>query len=165
MARYTAKFAHLESLPTLKEGQIIKRGEKIGRMGNTGKSFGAHLHFDLIDDDEDDENYTPFHREIWRLSDIKPSRDHAKQSAYFIDNELFKTEIEITTYYCDPRYYDRNGKLVLHPAYDVIPKNRESGSFDIYWNRSMPGQVLKVTRDFDDLTKGYGYTALIGFDA
>ena len=159
MARYTAKFAHLESLPTLKEGQIIKRGEKIGRMGNTGKSFGAHLHFDLMHG---------FRSVIWRLNEIEIDRDHAKQSAYFVideKNELFKTEPEITTYYGDPRYFDKNGKLVLHFGYDIIPENKDPENFDIYWPRSMPGQVLKVGRDFDSLTKGYGYYCLIGFDA
>ena len=149
--RYTVKFAHLESLPELKEEQIIKNGELIGVMGNTGKSSGAHLHLDLTGG---------FTSTIWRLSDIEPSREHARQTAYFIDKDLFKTKLKISSYYCDPRYRDENGKLILHPAYDCYPSNKLYDSFKIYWNRSMPGQVLKVGNDF-----GYGYYCLIGFDA
>ena len=154
--RFTAKFGHLEYLPELKQGEIIKQGEKIGRIGNTGHSFGTHLHIDLING---------IRGSVWRLSEIDPSKDHAKQSAYFvIDNQLFKTEPEITTYYCDPNYFDKNGKLILHPAYDVIPKNKDPEYFDIYWPRSMPGQVIKIGQDFDDIKKGYGYYCLIVFD-
>ncbi len=149
--KYTAKFAHLEKLPDLKIGQLIKRGEEIGIMGNTGKSTGAHLHFDLTEG---------FISNIWRLSDIEISRDHAEQSAYFIDNELFNTKIKITTHYCDSRYIDEDGKLILHPGYDCYPSNKLYKFFKIFWNRSMPGQVLKVGLDV-----GYGYYCLIGFDA
>ena len=31
----------------VKEGQILRSGDKIGIMGNTGYSFGAHLHFEV----------------------------------------------------------------------------------------------------------------------
>ncbi|HCX64173.1 MAG TPA: hypothetical protein DHN33_03060 [Eubacteriaceae bacterium] len=33
--------------PVIKAGDKIKQGEKIGIEGNTGHSFGAHLHFEL----------------------------------------------------------------------------------------------------------------------
>lgn len=149
--RYTVKYGHLESIPNLKKNEIIKSGEKIGTMGNTGKSTGAHLHLDLIEG---------FHGKIWRLSDIELSRNLAIQTAYFIDRDLFNTKIKITTHYCDSTYKDDNGKLILHPGYDCYPANKLYDFFDIYWNRSMPGQVLEIGND-----KGYGNYALIGFDA
>lgn len=40
-------YGHLQGL-IVKVGQKVKAGEVIGKMGNTGKSSGAHLHFRLI---------------------------------------------------------------------------------------------------------------------
>lgn len=39
--------AHLRDKPTVKVGEKIKIGQKIGIMGNTGHSTGAHLHIEL----------------------------------------------------------------------------------------------------------------------
>jgi peptidoglycan hydrolase CwlO-like protein len=43
---YTTVYAHLESR-LVGEGQFVNKGQLIGYMGNTGYSFGAHLHFEL----------------------------------------------------------------------------------------------------------------------
>ena len=39
-------YCHLASRSVF-EGQTVKRGDKLGVMGNTGYSFGAHLHFEV----------------------------------------------------------------------------------------------------------------------
>lgn len=43
---YYTLYAHMESV-CIKEGQTISKSQTIGRMGNTGNSYGAHLHFEL----------------------------------------------------------------------------------------------------------------------
>jgi len=45
---YETNYAHLDSWD-VKHGQSVKQGDKIGVMGQTGRSFGVHLHFEIHD--------------------------------------------------------------------------------------------------------------------
>lgn len=45
--KYRTIYAHMHTKPLVKAGQIVKQGQKIGTMGNTGNSQGAHLHFEI----------------------------------------------------------------------------------------------------------------------
>ena len=40
-------YGHLSEI-SVKEGQFVKKGEIIGRTGNTGFALGDHLHFGIV---------------------------------------------------------------------------------------------------------------------
>ncbi len=49
--RLTTVYGHLSGFaPGIEKGSMVTRGELIGFVGNTGRSTGAHLHFELLAD-------------------------------------------------------------------------------------------------------------------
>jgi murein DD-endopeptidase MepM/ murein hydrolase activator NlpD len=43
---YTSRYAHLQDIH-VEVGQKLKRGEVVGTLGNTGRSTGPHLHYEI----------------------------------------------------------------------------------------------------------------------
>ncbi|HEY4391639.1 MAG TPA: peptidoglycan DD-metalloendopeptidase family protein [Paenibacillus sp.] len=43
---YQTLYGHLSKI-SVKKGQVVEKGSKIGVMGNTGRSTGTHLHFEI----------------------------------------------------------------------------------------------------------------------
>jgi murein DD-endopeptidase MepM/ murein hydrolase activator NlpD len=45
---FVTRYGHLVPGGRARVGQFVRQGQSIGRMGNTGKSTGTHLHFELL---------------------------------------------------------------------------------------------------------------------
>ena len=151
---YTVRYAHLESSPVLKVGDIIHRGQIIGRMGSSGQSTKAHLHLDGAEGSPD---------HLYSLADMEagdPKPIPLRQLLHFIDSELFGVDPFVTTHYACHKYFAKRKKV--HLGYDLVPIDRHQTQrhFDIKWNRSMPGKVTRVAYDPD----GYGYHIYISFE-
>jgi murein DD-endopeptidase MepM/ murein hydrolase activator NlpD len=48
---FTTMYAHLDDIQ-VREGQNVAKGQKIGTLGNTGRSIGPHLHYEIIKDEQ-----------------------------------------------------------------------------------------------------------------
>ena len=48
---YETMYAHLDKLE-VKSGELVKKGERIGLIGNTGKSVKTHLHYEVEKEDK-----------------------------------------------------------------------------------------------------------------
>lgn len=45
---YTSRYAHMEAGTRVQGAQWVARGTYLGKVGNTGHSFGAHLHVEVL---------------------------------------------------------------------------------------------------------------------
>ena len=87
---YASRYAHLQGLaPGIRSGMSVQKGQIIGYVGSTGRSTGAHLHFELY---KDQEYVDPLNFEFPPEDRIEPALrrvfDNAKQ--------LFLTELAAT---------------------------------------------------------------------
>jgi hypothetical protein len=152
--KFTARYAHMDSPPGLKVGRIVNRGDVVGRMGNSGQSTAAHVHFDLTAGEN---------AGLYSLTDIEagnPAPGPLRQFMHFLDVEMFGVPLVVTTPYAELEYFQSLGKI--HHGFDVVPIDRRvsNAHFDIHWNRSMPGTVIRVANDFH----GYGYHICIAYE-
>jgi len=75
---YKTRYAHLDKL-LVKEGERVKRGQTIGLLGNSGRSTGPHLHYEVR------MNNVPVNPIYFFNNDISPE-EYAKMIAFHNKN-------------------------------------------------------------------------------
>lgn len=60
---YKTRYAHLSKV-LVSRGQSLKRGDQLGEMGNSGKSTGPHLHYEIIHKDRSVNPYKFFDMDL-----------------------------------------------------------------------------------------------------
>ncbi len=92
---YKTRYAHLKSIGVI-EGMKIKRGECIGLSGNSGKSTGPHLHYEVL--------YKNRHVNPYNYYDLT------------ISPEEYATMVQNTA--------DASEKITMHPSHQKKGKGR-----------------------------------------
>ncbi|MFO3795839.1 MAG: M23 family metallopeptidase [Anaerolineales bacterium] len=150
-ALYTI-YAHLSRIETV-VGRVVKRGEEIGKVGDTGMTTGPHLHFEV----RWGENsfYKTYNPELWMappqgrgvlVARIANLRDEPLPTLNVMLTSITRHNVYTVRTYgprtvnADP-YYRENLVLSDLPA-DVYKVTFEyDGEKQQYWVRILPGQV------------------------
>jgi murein DD-endopeptidase MepM/ murein hydrolase activator NlpD len=79
---FTAAFAHLKpGSVTVKVGDKVRAGQRIGRLGNSGASLAPHLHFHIVNGPSifASDGY-PFVFDAFRLADPKTETSNLERA-------------------------------------------------------------------------------------
>ena len=81
-------YAHMRyNFVTVKAGQAIKKGQVIGYMGNTGYAFGAHLHFEVRDKNNNMIDPTKY------INADLPASNNTNTNVKYQVGKIYKTQV------------------------------------------------------------------------
>ena len=105
----STNYGHLsEFAPGIKEGVQVDRNELIGFVGNTGRSTGSHLHFEILSNGKavDPLAYSEIKRDQLRGADLERFRNQVERARAERDRET-NTSLVFATPMVDPHEASR----------------------------------------------------------
>ena len=140
---YCTLYAHMQKGISVRNGQYVKKGQVLGYMGNTGNSYGAHLHFEVW------KGNTRINPTEYLEKDL-PSKINVIYQTH--DKVVHKYWGEITNY----NNVNSNGYAgYIGHAMDGL-KVRLSNSAKVYYQAHIKGGTwLPVVSKWDNTASGY----------
>lgn len=89
-SKWASIYAHLNKV-SVKQGEYVLQGQKVGEMGRTGRATGVHLHFELMEDKQpvDPLVYLRIPQTVvdhsWRDNSYLPSPERSVNQVHAVD--------------------------------------------------------------------------------
>ena len=140
---YCTLYAHMQKGISVRNGQYVKKGQVLGYMGNTGNSYGAHLHFEVW------KGNTRINPTEYLEKDL-PSKINVIYQTH--DKVVHKYWGEITNY----NNVNSNGYAgYIGHAMDGLKVRLSNGAKVYYQAHIKGGKWLPVVSKWDNTASGY----------
>jgi len=134
-------YAHLSKID-VKEGDVVKAGDMIGEVGQSGVAIGSHLHFEVRKGGDGKDYFSTQNPELWLIPNQDDGGNSLGAISFAIEDQNSKFQFAQFT----ARYYlDKNGpKIKSH--------------YVVTYSKDM--MLLDENAALGDLPAGYYYVAL-----
>ena len=140
-------YAHMEyGSISVKAGEHVSKGQKIGRMGDTGNAYGVHLHFEVRQSDESRIDPYPYLFEgkqivIPKIEEEIPDDNSTLTSSDSNENFLGETkedknskETSEAIFDNDSIYLSRANNIMDNPSVEIESNNPDNDSISYLSN-------------------------------